>query len=195
MRTLTYYVAATLDGYIAGPDGEFEFFPFEGELLQTVLADYPETLPVQARGPLGLADVPNRRFDTVVMGRATYEPALKAGITSPYPHLEQYVVSSSLRLDEPDIQVATDPVTLVRDLKARDGLGIWLAGGGKLAAALRGEIDELVIKRNPLVLGSGISLFEGPFGPTSFVSAWSRELDGGVRIEGYTRTPVAQSQF
>jgi dihydrofolate reductase len=189
MRALTYYVAATLDGYIAGPDGQFDFFPFEGELMQAVLADWPETMPVQARGPLGLTAVPHRRFDTVVMGRGTYEPALQAGITSPYAHLEQYVVSSALRVDEPDIHVVADPVELVRELKTRDGMGIWLAGGGKLAAALRDEIDELVIKRNPIVIGSGVSLFDGAFTPTRLVPAWTRELDGGVRIEGYTRTP------
>ena len=148
MRTLTYYVAATLDGYIAGPDGEFDFFPFEGGLMEAVL---------------------------------------KVGITSPYSHLEQHVVSSALRVEDPDVQVVSDPVALVRELKLRDGMGIWLAGGGKLAAALRDEIDELVIKRNPIVIGSGISLIEGPFTPTPFVPAWSRELDGGVRIQGYIR--------
>lgn len=187
MRTLTYYVAATLDGYIAGPDGEFDFFPFEGDLMQAVLADYPETMPIHARAPLGLDEVPNRRFDTVVMGRGTYAPALASGITSPYPHLEQYVVSKTLRVDDPDVHVMTDPVALVRGLKVRDGLGIWLAGGGKLAAALRDEIDELVIKRNPMVTGSGISLFDGPFMPTPFVRAWSREFESGVQTEGYTK--------
>jgi dihydrofolate reductase len=195
MRTLTYYVAATLDGYIAGPAGEVDFFPFEGELMATVLTDYPETLPVHARGALGVADAPNRRFDTVVMGRATYEPALDAGITSPYPHLEQYVVSRSLHVEDAAVRVAADPSTLVRDLKAREGLGIWLAGGGKLAGALRDEIDELVVKRNPIVLGSGISLFEGQFSPTTFEPAWCRELEGGVRIEGYTRSPAPQPRL
>ena len=187
MRTLTYYVAATLDGYIAGPDGELDFFPFEGELLDAVLADYPETMPAQARGPLGLTDVPNQRFDTVVMGRGTYEPALEAGITSPYSHLKQYVVSSTVSVADTDVQVVTDPVALVRELKQDEGMGIWLAGGGKLAAVLRDEIDELVIKRNPIVLGSGISLFEGAFAPSRFVRSWTRELDGGVRIEGYAK--------
>jgi dihydrofolate reductase len=109
-------------------------------------------------------------------------------------HLQQYVVSSTLQVDDPEVQLMSDPVALVRDLKAREGLGIWLAGGGKVAAALRDEIDELVIKRNPIVLGSGISLFEGPFTPTTFTAAWSRDLEGGVRIEGYTRAPGTHSQ-
>ncbi|MFC7644545.1 hypothetical protein ACFQX6_30470 [Streptosporangium lutulentum] len=53
---------------------------------------------------------------------------------------------------------------LVRDLKQRDGTGIRLCGGGKPAARLLGEIDEPVIKRNPIVLG--ITLFDGPFAPS-----------------------------
>jgi hypothetical protein len=79
----------------AGPDGEFDFFPFEGEAAQAILAEYPETMPVQARGPLGIADAANRHFDTVIMGRGTYEPGLKAGIAGPYPHLRQYVVATT----------------------------------------------------------------------------------------------------
>lgn len=187
MRTLTYYVAATLDGHIAGPDGETTFFPFDDELRHVIMADFPETLPGHLRGPFGLTDTPNRRFDTVVMGRGTYEPALDVGITSPYPHLAQYVVSRSLQVDDPDVVVATDPVALVRELKHREGMGIWLAGGGRLAAALRDEIDELIIKRNPIVTGAGIPLFAGPFQPGQFVPTGSRELDCHVRIEEYRR--------
>lgn len=185
MRSLTYYVAATLDGFIAGPGGEFDFFPFEGALRETVLAEFPETLPAHARGPLGLTDTPNRRFDTVVMGRATYEPGLQAGLTSPYPHLAQYVVSTTLQVDDPDVTVVADPVALVRDLKAGDGAGVWLAGGGRLAAAVRDEIDALVVKRNPLVLGAGVPLFDGPYAPRRFVPTRARDLDGGVRVEEY----------
>ncbi|MEV7684758.1 dihydrofolate reductase family protein [Streptomyces bungoensis] len=189
MRKLTYYVAATLDGYIAAPDGGYDFFPFEGEVREAILAEYPETMPAHVRGPFGLTDTPNRHFDTVVMGRGTYEPALRAGITSPYSHLEQYVVSRTLTAGDPDVRiVADDPVALVRGLKERDGLGVWLAGGGKLAAALRDEIDELVIKHNPVVIGAGIPLFDGPFAPTGFLPTARRAFDSGVTVVTYTRT-------
>ncbi|WP_455353344.1 hypothetical protein [Streptomyces sp. SYSU K217416] len=56
MRKLTYYIAATLDGYIAGPDGQYDFFPFEGEEAAAILADFPETMPTPAR-----SSVPTRR--------------------------------------------------------------------------------------------------------------------------------------
>ncbi|MFG3203764.1 dihydrofolate reductase family protein [Streptomyces sp. NPDC048192] len=188
MRKLTYYVAASLDGYIAAPDGSYDFLPFEGEVREAILAEYPETMPVHVRGPLGLTGTPSRHFDTVIMGRGTYEPALKAGVTSPYAHLKQYVVSRTLRAPGPEVEiVADDPAARVRELKEQDGMGIWLAGGGKLAAALRAEIDELIIKHNPVVIGSGIPLFDGPFAPTGFLPTARRDFGSGVSIVTYTR--------
>ncbi|MEV7229974.1 dihydrofolate reductase family protein [Polymorphospora sp. NPDC051019] len=188
MRKLTYYVAATLDGHIAGPAGEFDFFPLPADLTEAIVARYPETIPGHVRAPLGLADLPNQRFDTVVMGRGTYEPALREGITSPYPHLRQYVVSRTLTNDDPQVTVvADDPVRVVRDLKQQDGLDIWLCGGGKLAATLRDEIDELIIKRNPIVAGAGIPLFDGPFTPTTYTPVETHEFASGVVMTTYTR--------
>lgn len=186
MRTLTYYVAVTLDGFIAGPDGQFDFFGFEEPLREVVLAEYPETMPVHARGALGIANAANQQFDTVVMGRGTYQPALDAGLTSPYPHLEQHVVSTTVPAAD-GVHVSADPVALVEDLKARAGLGIWLAGGGRLAAALLPQIDRLVLKRNALLLGAGVPLVAGGFAPTTFVRSGSRRLDDTVTIETYER--------
>ncbi|MFJ2007192.1 dihydrofolate reductase family protein [Streptomyces chartreusis] len=188
MRKLVYYVAATLDSYIAGPNGEYDFLLFEGEGRDAILAEYPETMPTPARAAFGLTDTPNRHFDTVIMGRGTYEPGLRAGMTSPYAHLEQYVVSTTLQTTDPGINVVQeDPADTVRKLKSHPGKDIWLAGGGKLASALLPEIDQLVIKRNPLVIGSGIPLFAGPFNPTTFLPVSTRSFDSGLRIETYTR--------
>ncbi|ETK37867.1 dihydrofolate reductase family protein [Microbispora sp. ATCC PTA-5024] len=177
-----------LDGYIAAPDGSFGFFPFEGEIQSAILAEYPETMPVHARGPLGLDGVSNRCFDTVLMGRATYEPALSVGVTSPYAHLRQYVFSRTLSQADPAVPVvAEDPVSFVQRLKKEDGAGIWLCGGGKLAAALLPEIDRLVVKRHPLVIGSGVPLFDRPFGPVRFAPDGTRAFAGGESIETYRR--------
>ncbi|MEV4657875.1 hypothetical protein [Micromonospora sp. NPDC049301] len=64
MRKLTYYIATSLDGFIVGPDGEFDFFPFEGDIAAAILADYPETLPTHAREPLGIAAATVRTAST-----------------------------------------------------------------------------------------------------------------------------------
>lgn len=185
---MTYYVAASADGYIAGPDGQFDFFGFDGDLAAWIIAEYPETLPAHAREALGIADRDNRRFDTVLMGRRTYQPALDAGIASPYPHLRQVVFSTTLSPGSNGVEITgADPLARVRELKDTDGAGIWLAGGGRLAAALRSEIDELVIKRNPIVLGAGVPLVDGSFAPQPFDRTSTRSFDTGVVVEVYRR--------
>ncbi|GAB7188542.1 dihydrofolate reductase family protein [Kitasatospora sp. Ki12] len=188
MRQLTYYVGTTLDGFIAGPDGQFDFFPFEGDLAAALVAEYPETFPAHGRGPLGLDGVANKRFDTVLMGRGTYGHGLAAGVTSPYPHLAQYVFSRTLAPLDPAVEIVSgDPVAFVRGLKRQDGAGIWLCGGADLAGQLLGEIDELVVKRYPVVAGSGIPLFRAPFLPTGFTLTDSRVFTSGATVTTYTK--------
>ena len=190
MRKLVYYVAATADGFIAGPEGQFDFLLFESDIQAMIITELPETLPGPARVAMGIDDVANQRFDAVVMGRGTYEPGLAAGMTSPYPQLRQYVFSRTLAQLDPAVQVvATDPAEFVRQLKQDDGRDIWLCGGATLAAELLDEIDELIIKRNPIVIGAGIPLFRGPFVPTKLVLAGARPLsESGVVIETYVRS-------
>ena len=188
MRTLTYYVGMSLDGYIAASDGSFDFFPVDQAVLDFIAAEYPETLPSHVRAHLGVT-APGTRFDTVVMGRATYAPALQVGITSPYAHLRQYVASTTLPAgSDPQVTVVPDPLGLVRRLKQEDGAGIWLAGGGRLAGALLDEIDELVIKRYPVVVGAGIPAIAADH-PTALPLEITdeRTLVGGSTVSTYTR--------
>ena len=188
MRKLIYFVAATVDGFIAAPDGGIDFFPLEPDLLDFVVAEYPETLPTHVRTRIGL-DAPNRVFDTLVMGKGTYDPALALGITSPYDHLKQYVFSRTAEAaPEPEVEIVTgDPVELVRRLKLQDGLDIWLCGGGDLAAQLLPEVDELVVKLNPVLAGAGIPLLRSDFNPTPLTLRDTRPLPGGVVVLRYSR--------
>lgn len=190
MRPLTYYVGMTLDGYIAAPDGSVDVFPVDAAVLDFIAAEFPETLPTHVRGPLGVTAT-GTRFDAVVMGRATYAPALDAGITSPYAHLRQYVVSSTLPASpDPLVQVVPDdPIALVRDLKQEPGTGVWLAGGGRLAGAVLEEIDEIVIKRYPVLLGAGLPAFAAEHArPLPFEPATTVALEGGTVVSTYRRT-------
>jgi dihydrofolate reductase len=191
MRKLIYFVASTLDGFIAAPDGSVGFIPFsiDSDLGAHIRAEYPETLPTTFRQALGFDDAPNRVFDTVVMGRGTYEPALKEGITSPYRHLRQYVFSRSLPASpDPEVDVvAGDPVGFVRARKREDGMAIWLGGGGELAGVLWPEIDELVVKLNPVAAGDGIPLARRDFAPTQLTLASAMPMETGVVVLRYTR--------
>ncbi|MCS5721743.1 dihydrofolate reductase family protein [Herbiconiux sp. CPCC 203407] len=185
MRELIYYVAVSIDGYIADPTGGFDAFLVEGDHSSVVFGEYADALPAHAHAALGI-EPPRKRFDTVIMGWKTLRPALDMGITSPYPHLRQIVASRHSRDVDPAIILTDDPRATVRSLKQEDGLDVWLCGGGELAGTLLPEIDRLVIKRNPVVFGSGISMFGGaPYELSAFALTETRSFESGVVIEEY----------
>lgn len=195
MRKLTYLIATSIDGLIADSSGATDMFPLEPKAMADLAADYPESFPAHIRSYFGIpADAPNRHFDTVLMGYGTYEPALKHGITSPYPHLRQIVFSSRLREHDPAVEVVDDDaVAFVARLKAAPGTGIWLCGGGKLASALADHIDELVIKLNPIVLGAGIPVFGAALPPTNWRLVGEMAYDSGYRRLRYVRAGSAET--
>jgi dihydrofolate reductase len=188
-RELTYYIGTSLDGFIAGPNDEVEPLMVFADVLEAIKEEWPETLPGFARQSFGIDDAPNTHFDTLVMGRRTYDPGLALGVTSPYGHLEQYVFTGSLDADtDKDVNfVSGDPLELVRDLKAREGKGIWLCGGANLASALVPEIDRIIVKRYPVLFGGGIPMFAGPYRPTAFTLTENRVFDSGASIQTYRK--------
>ncbi|MET8624106.1 dihydrofolate reductase family protein [Kitasatospora sp. NPDC004669] len=192
MRKLSYFIGATIDGFIAAPDGGYDFYaPFVTEdYAPTLFGEYPETIATPGRTAVGIADAPNKRFDTVLQGRGSYDAGLAVGLTSPYAHLRQIVFSRTLESSpDPAVEVtAEDPLSVVRRLKQEDGLGIWLCGGADLAGQLLPEIDELIIKQYPVVVGSGIPLFRAGFEPRAFTLTDNRIFERGNVILTYART-------
>lgn len=188
MRPLTYFVAASLDGRIAAPDGSFDMFPFDPAYVRALASDWGDALPTAFHDSFGTTP-PGTKFDAVVMGRGAFEPAIHAGIADPYAHLDTYVFSSTLDpAEHPAVTVvAGDPVAHVRGLKEADGAGIWLCGGGRLAATLVGEIDRLVVKLNPLTLGAGRPLLDGTYDARTWRLESSRTFDLGVVLLEYAR--------
>jgi dihydrofolate reductase len=142
MRKLCYHVAATVDGFIATADHRFDFFAAQGEHVD----DYLATL---------------RTYDTVVMGRRTYEVGLGVGVADPYPWADTWVFSRTLPAGSARVRVTgEDPASVVAGLKARAGGPIYLCGGGALAARLLTArlVDEVAVKVNPHLLGAGVPL-------------------------------------
>lgn len=189
MRTLTYYVAVTLDGFIAGPNGEYDGFLFEGDHMAAINERFADTVPAHMHDIAGVSPT-RERFDTVLMGWNTYAVGLDDGAVSPYSHLRQYVFSSQRRDVPDDINLVHDnPLDTVRALKAEPtGTGIWLCGGGALAAVLRDEIDEMVLKINPVTFGSGTPLFgHAPYRPDRFARVSVEPFESGVTMVTFRR--------
>ena len=170
MRALRYYVACTTDGFIAHVDGSFDGFLSEGEHVADFLESY-------------------KWFDTVLMGRKTYEVGLREGKTNPYPTLRSYVFSRTMKASpDPNVTlVSRDAVEVVRGLRSEAGKDIWLCGGADLAATLCGEglIDELVLKVNPVLFGSGIPLFAGAIQQSALQLVGSKVYSNGVVLLRY----------
>ncbi|MEO0373906.1 MAG: dihydrofolate reductase family protein [Cyanobacteria bacterium P01_A01_bin.17] len=165
MRALKYYVACSLDGFIAQTDGSFDRFPWDDE----VIADFIESF---------------QWFDTVLMGRKTYEVGLKEGKTDPYPMLKSYIFSRTMdRSPDPKVELISEQaVEFVRALKQEQGKDIWLCGGALLAAQLFQNqlIDELIVKLNPVLLGSGIPLLMANVPPAMLALQESKQYDNGT---------------
>jgi dihydrofolate reductase len=146
MRSVSLYIAASLDGFIARKNGSVDWLP---EL------------------PNGGEDYGYGAFmenvDTLLMGRKTYEQVLTLGAW-PYGG-RRCVVFSGTRAGRHDSRaefVDCDIAACVRELKAEPGDGvIWLVGGAEvIAASLAGEVvDELILTTVPVLLGEGIRLF------------------------------------
>ncbi len=140
MRKLTYLVRASVDGMIAGPDGELDwlFASKERELAEFF-----------------------RETDAVLLGTATYDYMLAQGMEA-YPGMTNYVFSRTLRPeDHPAVTIVpTDPLPFVTGLKQHEGGGIWLLGGGVVFRYLlaAGVVDEIVVLLHPLLLGGGVPL-------------------------------------
>ncbi|MFI7409181.1 dihydrofolate reductase family protein [Streptomyces sp. NPDC049627] len=192
MRKLTYYIACSIDGFIGDPGGDgSDMVRFaDEEFVEFVKSEYPETLPTHVRQALGIDDLGNKRFDTIIQGRGSYDEALKVGITSPYAHLREYVASRTLKESpDPNVEIIGDDlVAKVRELKAEDcGFGIYLCGGSQIAGELLDEIDELVIKTYPTVYGTGMPMFGSGFAATDFTLESLHSFGNGAFVRTYSR--------
>lgn len=143
MRPVRYNVAASLDGYIAGPSGEYDWIPLE---------------PAIDFGALF------RAVDTVLLGRHSYELVLRDPTAATWPTGARVLVfSRTLRAaDHPEVTVvAKEAAGVVAGLRGESsGREIWLYGGGALFGSLlaAGQVDRVEVTVIPILLGGGIPL-------------------------------------
>jgi dihydrofolate reductase len=141
MRRVRYQVAVSLDGFIAGPGGEYDWIVMDSAIDFAALF---------------------RDFDTAVMGRKTYEALTAHGGHGELPGLDVVVFSRTLEpATHPGVRIVNDdPHEIVATLKAAPGRDIWLYGGGVLFRSLldAGLVDTVEVAIMPVLLGSGIPL-------------------------------------
>lgn len=146
MREIVFGGANSLDNYLARPDHSVDWLMW-GEEAAAVTADIWKTI------------------DTVLMGRKTYEAAVRMGQANGYSGMKNYVFSSTITAPpESDVTVVReDGVGFIRNLKAQEGKNICLLGGGELANSLfeADLIDVIGFNIHPVLLGAGIPAFHG----------------------------------
>ena len=160
MRQLRYSVAASLDGYIAAPDGGYDW----------IVADPEIDFAAMYAG-----------FSGLVMGRRSYEVSVAAG-PAPGPALPTFVYSRSLPEGDRDgVIFVRDAIPHVRALKQQDGKPLWLWGGGELFRQLAEAqlVDGVDVAIIPVLLGDGVRLLPAP-GPRVQLTLRAHRLYAGT---------------
>lgn len=147
MRKVAYGGAMSLDGFIAGPNGEYDWIVMDPEI------DFGAMMA---------------RFDTFLIGRKTFEAMRRMGNAAPpTPGITNIVFSRTLQpADCPGVTVSDDAAAVVANLKRAAGKDIALFGGGELFRSLlaAGLVDEVSVSLVPVLLGGGVPLLPPPAG-------------------------------
>ncbi|MTB52365.1 dihydrofolate reductase family protein [Lewinella sp. W8] len=175
MKKIIYYVATSLDGYIAGKNEDISQFVQRGDGVDKYLAD--------------LAN-----FSTVIMGRKTYEFGYQFGLQPgqpAYPHMQHHIFSRSLNLADKADSVSIEKLSVdrIQEIREASPTDVYLCGGGEFAGWLldHGLIDQLKIKLNPIVLGVGTRLFGNSTTAESWDLADRESFSDGLQILTYRR--------
>ena len=144
MRKVVYGGAMSLDGYIAGPKGEYDWIVTDPDI------DFSSLMS---------------RFDTFLIGRKTFDVMRRMGNTAPAPGITNIVFSRTLRPEDcPQAVLSDNAERVVADLRTKAGKDIALFGGGELFRSLlaAGLVDEIAMSLVPVLLGGGIPLLPAP---------------------------------
>ena len=168
-RRLRYQVASSLDGFIATPNGGYDWIVMDPAIDFKAL--YNE-------------------FDTAVMGRKTYEVGVSQGASMAMPGIDVIIFSRSLPAAEHQgYRIVNDsPVDVVRALKAKPGRDIWLFGGGELFRTLldAGLVDTVELAVMPVLLGAGIPVLPPGASATLVLSDVKRLAASGIVVLAYS---------
>jgi dihydrofolate reductase len=147
MRLVRFGGAMSLDGYIAGPNGEYDWIVMDPEI------DFSGIM---------------KQFDTFLIGRKTFDAMKRMGnVGKSSKGITNIVCSRTLKpSDYPKVRIEADAERVVKELKDKPGKDIAIFGGGELFRSLLavGLVDRLEMSVIPVLLGGGIPLLPPPAG-------------------------------
>ena len=148
MRKIRYAVAMSVVGYIAGPNGEADWIGVDSEVDFAALW---------------------AQFDTLLMGRRTYEAASKRLGEAAFAGITTIVFSRTMKQqDHPEVTIVSElNLDWVQALRTRSGKDIWIMGGGGLFRSFldSGHVDTVEVAVIPVLLGGGVPLLPPPYDP------------------------------
>lgn len=173
MKKNIYYVATSLDGFIAGANDDISQFIMQGKGVDKYKSDLIT-------------------FETILMGRKTYEFGYQFGLTPgqpAYPNMEHHIFSNTMTLDAiaPTVHIEKMNIDRVKEIQENSSTDIYVCGGGEFAGWLldHGLIDQLKLKVNPIVLGTGTRLFGNSTTNVKWTLVDSEGYDDGLQIITY----------
>jgi dihydrofolate reductase len=145
MRVVRFGGAMSLDGYIAGPNGEYDWIVMDPDI------DFAGLMT---------------QFDTFLIGRKTFEAMLRMGSAGTSTRgVQNIVFSRTMRgEDHPHVRIESDAERVVAELRGQPGKDIALFGGGELFRSLlaAGLVDRIEVSVIPVLLGGGVPLLPSP---------------------------------
>lgn len=176
MKKIKLYIATSLDGFIARPDGALDWFP---DLLKG------------SKDRHGFRELMNS-IDIIVMSSKTYHEIIGLNVDWPYKTKTTYVIShQNTNLNENDnvIFITEKIVENIIELKKGNGNDIWLVGGGQLITLFLNHdlIDEMQISYIPVILGEGIPLFPNEPKESKWEIIKNKIYDSGILKADYQK--------
>ena len=167
-RKIKLYIASSLDGKIAKPDGNI---------------DWLHEIPNPNNEDYGYQKF-YKSVDTTLMGNKTYQQILNFDVDFPYPDKTNYVFTNdpANTKDDHATFISSDHVTFIENLKMKNGNDIWLVGGGQLNSLLLGHglVDEMMIYIMPIILGDGIPVFSSLTDSSNLILKRLKNYSSGV---------------
>ena len=168
MRRIRYQVAASLDGYIAGPNGEADWIIMDPDIDFAALF---------------------AQFDTFLMGRGTFDMMVGQQGSAATPGMKTLVFSRTLQQrDHADVTIVADDVSeTLATLREESGKDIWLFGGGSLFRSLLEleMVDTVEVAIIPVLLGGGIPLLPAPAAQTKLKLTGHKVFRTGIVLLEY----------